>query len=45
MQIQRDIPTDVDPPTLGPVSTGLGEIYQYVVRPKKDTNTSTMQRN
>ena len=35
MQIQRDIPTDVDPPTLGPVSTGLGEIYQYVVRPKK----------
>jgi cobalt-zinc-cadmium resistance protein CzcA len=35
MQIQRDIPSDVDPPTLGPVSTGLGEIYQYVVRPKK----------
>ena len=33
MQIQREIPSDVDPPALGPVSTGLGEIYQYVVRP------------
>jgi len=35
MQIQREIPSDVDPPALGPVSTGLGEIYQYVVRPKQ----------
>ncbi|MFD2872331.1 CusA/CzcA family heavy metal efflux RND transporter [Mucilaginibacter ximonensis] len=33
-KVQADIPEGVGIPELGPVSTGLGEIYQYVVRPK-----------
>ncbi|QES87883.1 CusA/CzcA family heavy metal efflux RND transporter [Rhizosphaericola mali] len=32
-QVQQEIPSGMGTPTLGPVSTGLGEIYQYVVRP------------
>lgn len=35
LQVQGQIPTGIGTPTLGPISTGLGEIYQYVVRPKK----------
>ncbi|MFC0185856.1 efflux RND transporter permease subunit [Pseudarcicella hirudinis] len=38
-QVQADIPEGAGTPTLGPVSTGLGEIYQYVIRPK-DLNNS-----
>ena len=34
-QVQNEIPQGIGTPTLGPISTGLGEIYQYVVRPKK----------
>ncbi len=34
-QAQSQIPQSIGTPTLGPISTGLGEIYQYVVRPKK----------
>lgn len=33
-KVQTEIPAGVGNPELGPVSTGLGEIYQYVVRPK-----------
>jgi heavy metal efflux system protein len=33
-QVQSQIPAGIGTPELGPVSTGLGEIYQYVVRPK-----------
>ena len=33
--VQSQIPAGIGTPQLGPVSTGLGEIYQYVVRPKK----------
>ncbi|MGV3508446.1 MAG: CusA/CzcA family heavy metal efflux RND transporter [Sphingobacteriaceae bacterium] len=33
--VQNQIPAGIGTPELGPVSTGLGEIYQYVVRPKK----------
>lgn len=33
-QVQNDIPKEVGQPELGPISTGLGEIYQYVVRPE-----------
>ncbi|MDD3005048.1 CusA/CzcA family heavy metal efflux RND transporter [Flavobacterium sp.] len=33
-QLQGKIPSEIGVPELGPVSTGLGEIYQYVVRPK-----------
>ncbi|MFN5848654.1 MAG: efflux RND transporter permease subunit, partial [Chitinophagales bacterium] len=29
------IPDYIGVPELGPISTGLGEIYQYVIRPKK----------
>ncbi|HTO14961.1 MAG TPA: CusA/CzcA family heavy metal efflux RND transporter [Edaphocola sp.] len=32
---QLDIPKEIGIPEMGPVTTGLGEIYQYVVRPKK----------
>ncbi|MGC4057302.1 MAG: CusA/CzcA family heavy metal efflux RND transporter [Chitinophagaceae bacterium] len=34
-QVQGQIPQGIGTPQLGPISTGLGEIYQYVVRPKK----------
>lgn len=34
-QIQSQIPQSIGTPELGPVSTGLGEIYQYVVRAKE----------
>ncbi|MFZ1530201.1 MAG: CusA/CzcA family heavy metal efflux RND transporter [Ferruginibacter sp.] len=33
-QVQTVIPPGTGVPELGPISTGLGEIYQYVVRPK-----------
>lgn len=32
--ISEQIPNGVGVPALGPVTTGLGEIYQYVLRPK-----------
>ena len=34
-KVQTEIPKGIGTPELGPVSTGLGEIYQYVVRPEK----------
>ena len=34
-KVQNQIPQGIGMPELGPVSTGLGEIYQYAVRPKK----------
>jgi heavy metal efflux system protein len=34
-QIQSLIPASIGIPELGPISSGLGEIYQYVVRTKK----------
>lgn len=33
-EVQSQIPPGLGTPTLGPVTTGLGEIFQYVVRPK-----------
>ncbi|MPS64751.1 CusA/CzcA family heavy metal efflux RND transporter [Chryseobacterium sp.] len=33
--VQSVIPQGIGTPQLGPISTGLGEIYQYVVRPEK----------
>jgi len=33
-QIQSQIPPSLGLPQLGPVTTGLGEIFQYVVKPK-----------
>ncbi len=34
-QVSKDIPTSLGTHSMAPISTGLGEIYQYVVRPKK----------
>jgi cobalt-zinc-cadmium resistance protein CzcA len=49
-KVQTQIPQGIGSPELGPVSTGLGEIYQYVIRPKKgyekkynDTELRTIQ--
>ncbi|TAH39920.1 MAG: CusA/CzcA family heavy metal efflux RND transporter [Bacteroidetes bacterium] len=33
-QVQSQIPQGIGTPELGPISTGLGEIYQYVIRPE-----------
>jgi cobalt-zinc-cadmium resistance protein CzcA len=33
--VQANIPDGIGKPEMGPISTGLGEIYQYVVKPKK----------
>nr|MBP7274286.1 CusA/CzcA family heavy metal efflux RND transporter [Saprospiraceae bacterium] len=35
LQAKTQIPQGIGDPELGPISTGLGEIYQYVVRPQK----------
>jgi heavy metal efflux system protein len=34
-QAEKEIPTSMGIPELAPVTTGLGEIYQYVIHPKK----------
>lgn len=34
VQVQEQIPAGLGVPTMGPVTTGLGEIFQYVVKPK-----------
>ncbi|MEO5948167.1 MAG: efflux RND transporter permease subunit, partial [Chitinophagaceae bacterium] len=34
-QAEREIPAGMGKPELAPVTTGLGEIYQYVIHPKK----------
>ncbi|WP_020537970.1 CusA/CzcA family heavy metal efflux RND transporter [Lewinella cohaerens] len=34
-EARENIPAELGQPTLAPISTGLGEIYQYVVRPEK----------
>ncbi|HEX3080970.1 MAG TPA: efflux RND transporter permease subunit, partial [Puia sp.] len=34
-QVQNQIPKEFGKPELAPVTTGLGEIYQYVIRAKK----------
>lgn len=34
-QVQNEIPKGIGTPTLGPISSGLGEIYQYVIHPKE----------
>ena len=33
-EAEADIPHDAGTPTMSPISTGLGEIYQYVIKPK-----------
>lgn len=34
-QVSQSIPQSLGTPTMAPISTGLGEIYQYIIRPKK----------
>ncbi len=34
-QAKSQIPAGIGSPELGPVTTGLGEIYQYIIKPKK----------
>jgi len=34
-EAEKSIPEGMGKPELGPVTTGLGEIYQYVIHPKK----------
>ncbi len=34
-EAESQIPQEIGLPVLAPVSTGLGEIYQYIIRPKK----------
>jgi heavy metal efflux system protein len=38
-QVSQQIPTSVGIPILAPVTTGLGEIYQYTLHPKKGYET------
>lgn len=33
-QVSKDIPQSLGTPFMAPISTGLGEIYQYTIRPK-----------
>nr|HNH23026.1 efflux RND transporter permease subunit [Ferruginibacter sp.] len=34
LQVQNEIPASLGTPFMGPVTTGLGEIFQYVVKPR-----------
>ena len=34
-EVRQQIPAGMGDPTLGPVTTGLGEVFQYVVKPRK----------
>jgi cobalt-zinc-cadmium resistance protein CzcA len=38
-QAEKDIPASMGKPELAPVTTGLGEIYQYVIHPKKGSES------
>jgi len=39
----KDIPPHIGAPELAPISSGLGEIYQYVIHPKKGYEKNTMR--
>ena len=50
LRVQNQIPEGIGIPEMGPISTGLGEIYQYVLRPAPgyekqydDTELRTLQ--
>ncbi len=38
--VKSDIPEELGKPYMGPVSTGLGEVFQYVIRPKDPDDKS-----
>src|SRR5690606_18863882 len=35
IEATEDIPSEIGTPEMAPVSTGLGEVYQYIIHPKK----------
>lgn len=35
LEAAQDIPKEIGTPEMAPVTTGLGEVYQYVIHPKK----------
>lgn len=35
LQVRQNLPGGIGSPEMAPVTTGLGEIYQYILRPKK----------
>lgn len=39
-QLEEELPAGFGTPFLAPVTTGLGEIYQYIIQPKDPNNTS-----
>ena len=41
-EVRNEIPKDFGTPEMGPITTGLGEIYQYTLVPK-DTTRYTPQ--
>ncbi|MFI2744210.1 CusA/CzcA family heavy metal efflux RND transporter [Zhouia sp. PK063] len=46
-EIQSEIPSQFGSPSIGPITTGLGEIYQYTIQPEKgyeNTYTTTQLR-
>lgn len=39
-----DLPEDIDPPQLGPIATGLGEVFHYILRSTDPERTLTEVR-
>lgn len=42
-EAEEKIPNRVGKPELAPVSTGLGEVYQYIIHPKKEAKKNILQ--
>lgn len=42
-QVQKEIPAELGTPEMGPISTGLGEIYQYELKARPDAALGPMQ--
>lgn len=42
-QVATELPEAVDKPELAPMSTGLGEVYQYILKPKQAGKYSPME--
>ncbi len=40
--IRQSIPAEIGDPQMGPISTGLGEIYQYEIKPAASAKTDLM---
>lgn len=41
-KVREQIPESIGKPEMGPISTGLGEIYQYQIRSKKGLSQNTL---